>query len=91
MKAHPFDAISFVFGSLFTAIGLVFLTSAEPWDLVFDLELDWVLPALILLGGVMLLVSVVRHDDPEIEGRQGPTSDRELDSAHDELPDEPSI
>ena len=90
MKAHPFDAISFIFGSLFTAIGLVFLTSARPWDLVFDLELDWVLPALILVGGVMLLVSVVRRDEAEAED-PGSALAPDVDDAHEELPDSPSI
>lgn len=87
MKAHSFDPISFIFGSLFTAIGLVFMTSVQPWDLLFDLELDWVLPALVLVGGVMLLVSVVRRDAAEVDT----SDDAGLDSAHEELPDRPSI
>lgn len=63
MKRHPLDTISLVFGVLFTAFGLTFLVSADPWNLVFDsVSLGWVLPMVVLAGGAALLVSALRPD-----------------------------
>lgn len=36
MKRHPLDIVSLVFGLFFAAVGLTFLVSEDPWDLVFD-------------------------------------------------------
>jgi len=63
MKRHPLDAISLVFGLLFTAFGLTFLVSGDPWDLLFDsFSLGWLLPMVVLAGGAALLVSALRPD-----------------------------
>ncbi len=60
MKAHRFDPISFIFGAVFAAIGLVFLVPSDPLGLLFDgIELRWILPLLAVIGGLMLLVSVL--------------------------------
>jgi hypothetical protein len=61
MKRHPLDTISLIFGLFFAAIGLTFLVSEDPWDLVFDsVSLGWVLPFVVLAGGTALLVSALR-------------------------------
>jgi hypothetical protein len=67
MKRHPLDTISLVFGAVFTAFGLTFLVSADPWDLVFDsVSWSWVLPMVVLAGGAALLVSALRPDAKSI-------------------------
>ena len=61
MKRHDFDAISFVFGLMFTLFGLTFLIVEDPWDLVFDsISFGWVLPLVVIAVGAALLVSVLR-------------------------------
>jgi hypothetical protein len=61
MKRHPLDIVSLVFGLFFAAVGLTFLVSEDPWDLVFDsVSLGWILPFAVLAGGAALLVSALR-------------------------------
>ncbi len=61
MKRHSLDLVSLVFGTLFTAAGLVFLISPDPWSLLFEsTNLSWVFPTLVLLGGAALLFSMAK-------------------------------
>jgi uncharacterized membrane protein len=63
MKRHPLDIVSLVFGLFFAAIGLTFLVSEDPWDLVFDsVSIGWILPFVVLAGGAAMLVSALRPD-----------------------------
>lgn len=59
MKRHPFDAISFFFGLVFT-VGAVsaLVAGADPWP--FDRAGVW--PVLLIVGGVVMLVASVRRD-----------------------------
>ena len=54
MKRHPFDPISAFFGTLIGGSALA-VTLAD--DRVFDLNGQWVWPALIILTGLVLLFS----------------------------------
>ena len=59
MKRHSLDLVSLVFGILFTAAGLTFLISPDPWSLLFEsTNLSWIFPTLVLLGGAALLFSM---------------------------------
>lgn len=59
MKRHPLDLVSAIFGALFTAAGLIFLISPDPWSLLFETaNLSWVFPTVVLIGGAALLFSV---------------------------------
>lgn len=61
MKRHSLDLVSLVFGILFTAAGLTFLVSPDPWSLLFEsANLSWVFPTLVLLGGAALLFSMTK-------------------------------
>lgn len=92
MKAHRFDAISFIFGAVFSAIGLVFLIAGEPWELLFDgFNLAWVFPLLVLIGGATLLISVVRRDAVAGPADGDDFDDQAMDEAESELPEQPSI
>lgn len=52
MKRHPFDAISFTFGAALLAIGVLVSVGQVPW--LFG---EWLVPALIMGGGVLLLLA----------------------------------
>ncbi len=55
MRTHRFEAVSLLFGLIFTAAGLWFLTGrADVWQL--DWSLVW--PALLILAGAMVLLSL---------------------------------
>lgn len=89
MKAHRFDAVSFIFGAVFTAIGLVFLIAGDPWELLFDgFNLTWVFPLMVLIGGATLLISVLRR---ETVPAQDELDDPALTEAERELPEQPSL
>lgn len=61
MKRHSLDLVSLIFGALFTAAGLLFLISPNPWSLLFEsANLSWVFPTLVLLGGAALLFSMAK-------------------------------
>lgn len=94
MKPHRFDPISFIFGAVFSALGLVFLVAAEPWDLLFDgIELRWVFPLLALVGGAMLLTSVLRQESTPAGGtsRDEHLTEEEVAVAEKELSEPPSV
>ena len=53
------DYVSLVFGLIFTALAVVLMTGVElPWELIRDGGILW---ALLILGGVALLVSELRR------------------------------
>lgn len=54
MTRHRFDPLSFVFGVLFAALGVLGLTG--PWTLA-ELDLAWVGPGLLVLAGVVVLLT----------------------------------
>ncbi|MBA2338118.1 MAG: hypothetical protein H0V96_10255 [Acidimicrobiia bacterium] len=59
MNKHPFDAISFFFGLVFTVGAVSALVSgADPWP--FDRAGVW--PVLLIVGGVVMLVASLRRD-----------------------------
>jgi putative Mn2+ efflux pump MntP len=61
MRAHPFDAVSFVFGVIFTAVAVVGLTDVATLSLV---DLRWIGPAVLVIVGIVLVVSAARRDEP---------------------------
>ncbi len=96
MERHKFDALSFFFGGVFAALAA---------SVLFVDELDaisgrWVWPIVLILGGLVMLVSMVtghrRSNDRE---EQHPTAGSEsvdddsalLAEAAAELPDEPHL
>lgn len=58
MKAHPFDAVSLVFGVVFAGIGALFLTGNDVGDLVARF---W--PAAVVLLGLAMLFTAKRVDE----------------------------
>jgi len=61
MKLHRFDALSFIFGALITAIGLVFLVLPEPGDII-DVVTDfgsWFWPTVFIAVGLGILAPLV--------------------------------
>ena len=65
MDRHPFDPISFVFGAIFVAAGLVLLTGDAD-----SLTLPWVGP-LVAVGLAALVIFAVRPrrpaPDPDVD------------------------
>ena len=58
MKKHAFDPISFLFGSTFAVVGLIFLVGDVN---IIDLGWRWVWPApLIFLGALLLTLTFKR-------------------------------
>jgi cadmium resistance protein CadD (predicted permease) len=68
MKLHRFDALSFIFGVLIAATGLVFLVLPEPGDIV-DVLTDfgsWFWPTVFIAIGLGILAPLLsRNDDSE--------------------------
>jgi|GEM_PF-3562136 len=94
MQKHPFDAISFFFGLIFT-VGAVsaLLLRSDPWP--FDRGGVW--PILLIVGGGVMLVASLRRDrtpepspvadQPAIADTVGETSDPVQVAARREIDD----
>lgn len=93
MKRHPLDPISLLFGLAFSAIGLLFLTSTDPWDWFFvSGRFDWLLPLVVLAGGAALLVSALRpgtssRPDDRPPGESDHSELAFVEHEHDSSPD----
>lgn len=61
MYSHRFDAISFIFGTIF--VGLAFITPAREW-LPTDFG-RWLIPGALLLLGLGIAVSAVASSRSE--------------------------
>ncbi len=72
MQRHDFDLISFLFGLLFAGIGVSVIAIEEG----FDPELGaWLWPALLILGGFVVLSSTVTRGDREPPATSGDGGD----------------
>ncbi len=86
MHKHPFDAISFFFGLVFTVGAVAALVSgADPWP--FDRAEVW--PVLLIVGGLLMLAASLRRDrtaaGPAIaDPAAGTVGDRVHDTAIDD-------
>lgn len=88
MERHRFDGISFFFGLVFTAMASLVLF-ADDLE-VFDVR--WVWPALLIVGGVALLVSMFTRDDggeADLDSVEPAGAKDSLDAAKAELPPDP--
>lgn len=73
MKLHTFDPLSFIFGVLIAAIGLVFLLMPEAGDII-DVVTDfgsWFWPTVFIAIGLGILAPLV--------GRKGDGEEPEVD------------
>lgn len=65
MKTHRFAPASLVFGLLFAGIGLTFLQGD---DIVWRVDWSWIWPALLVAGGVLVVMTArprPQADTPE--------------------------
>lgn len=62
MRTHRFDLLSFVFGALFVAVGVVGVSDLAVLDLA---DLRWIGPGILVLIGVALVISAARRDRDE--------------------------
>ncbi len=58
MNRHPLDAVSLVFGAIFSGIGALFLAGYQTWEMVSRF---W--PAGVILLGLAMFFSARRHDE----------------------------
>jgi hypothetical protein len=89
MQRHRFDAISFFFGLLFSAIATYVLV-VDDLD-VFDAQ--WVWPVILIMGGVAVLASMLgrtRTTAPP-DPFTGTADPEVLAAATAELPEEPDF
>lgn len=68
MERHRFDPVSFVFGVLFAAFGLLGLTDLF---VLRAIDLRWIGPLLLVLVGLVLLLSSARGGSAGSEDRAG--------------------
>jgi hypothetical protein len=63
VKRHDIDAISLVFGLMFTAAGALFMSANLDFS---DIRGEWVWPIPFVVVGIVLLVSALarREDEP---------------------------
>ena len=59
MKRHRFDILSFVGGLVFAGAGIAYLVNDGRWR--FDAG-PWVWPAVLLVGGAIVLLSTIRDE-----------------------------
>ncbi len=61
MKTHKFDGISLFSGLMITGIGLIFLTSNDPSDIVSVISKlgTWFWPVLFVVIGIAILIPVL--------------------------------
>lgn len=77
MRTNRFDLLSFVFGALFTAIGVVGVSDRTVLDFA---DLQWMGPAVLVLIGVALVISAARRDRPaEVAPVDEPATDATLE------------
>jgi hypothetical protein len=72
VKRHDIDAISLVFGLMFTAAGALFMSANLDFS---DIRGEWVWPIPFVVVGIVLLVSALarREDEPLVtDSRQEP-------------------
>ncbi|HSK23269.1 MAG TPA: hypothetical protein VK906_08845 [Egicoccus sp.] len=62
MRTNRFDLLSFVFGALFTAVGVVGVSDLAVLDFA---DLRWIGPGILVLIGVALVISAARRDGPD--------------------------
>ena len=92
MKAHKFDAWSFIGGLVLIVVGLFVLLPNTATLLEFQqlsLFFDLILPVLALVVGVALVVPAIRRSQPEqaVEGeRLTPDETRALEELNDRSP-----
>jgi len=80
MRTNRFDLLSFVFGALFTAVGVVGVSDLAVLDFA---DLRWIGPGLLVLIGVALVISAARRDGaPETV----PVDDTTFDGTVEEQP-----
>ncbi|MEO8511711.1 MAG: hypothetical protein ABI534_10800 [Chloroflexota bacterium] len=65
MKLHRFDAVSFVFGAIFVALGLL-VTLGESSSLLSA----WLVPAVVIGLGLLLLLAAWQGSRPSAEPAQ---------------------
>lgn len=73
MNVHRFDLLSFVFGAIFAAVGVLGLTKVAVITFA-DLRLAG--PAILVLIGLAFVVSAARRDDPAVVEAAEPDLDR---------------
>ena len=84
MRRHQFDPISFVFGVMFTVVGLAFLSGRVDLG---DLHLRWLWPVPLIVVGLALLVSTRKREARPLSGVPAPASQASPEPARDQDPD----
>lgn len=62
MARHPFDALSFLFGLMFAAVGLVLLAGDPARGTI---ALDWAGPVVAIGLGIVVLLAASRQSKPD--------------------------
>ncbi len=68
MKTHKFDGVSLISGLIITGIGLIFLISNDPSDIVGTIAKlgNWFWPALFVVIGIAILIpALIPKKEPE--------------------------
>jgi hypothetical protein len=78
MYRHKMDAVSLIFGLLYSAIGVLLMRGAPE----FSFASVW--PVLLVLAGLALLISAARSTDRR--GVEAPPSDDRTDTMVEERP-----
>ena len=89
MKAHNFDAWSFIGGLVLMVAGLLILLPNTTTLLEFQqlsLFFDLILPVLALVVGVALVVPAIRRRQPEVSEGLTPDETRALDELNNTSP-----
>jgi hypothetical protein len=89
VKAHKFDAWSFVAGLVLIVVGLLILLPNTTTLLEFQqlsLFFDLILPVLALVVGVALVVPAIRRRQPDASEGLTPEETRALDELNNSSP-----
>ncbi|MFO7549485.1 MAG: hypothetical protein R6X29_11555 [Acidimicrobiia bacterium] len=89
MEQHRFDAVSFVFGVIFAALGITFMVAPEPWRLLAGLSYGWLWAAALIALGLALVLPALRGQDRAARPAVETAAEEDLGEALEELPPPP--
>ena len=76
MQRHSFDLVSFIFGVIFTGLGITFLSTEVP---ALEVNSAWIWPVVLLVIGGAVLATALTGARSRRSVEEPTSSDKQLD------------